>query len=58
MKEEFDLVKSDIKHNVVIHVPKTDNRKISLRDIQERDDIIKPADKGSAVVVMDKTTYL
>jgi reverse gyrase len=59
MKEEFDLIKSDIKHNVDIHVPKTDNRKISLRDIQERDDIIiKPADKGSAVVVMDKTTYL
>jgi hypothetical protein len=26
---------------------------------EERDDIfIKPADKGSAVVVMDKTTYL
>jgi reverse gyrase len=31
----------------------------ALRDIQERDDIIiKPADTGSAVVVMDKTTYL
>jgi hypothetical protein len=32
---------------------------LALRDIQERDDIfIKPADKGSTVVVMDKTTYL
>jgi hypothetical protein len=43
--------------------PKTDNltqaERSAFRDIQERDDIIiKPADKGSAVVVMDKTTYL
>jgi hypothetical protein len=42
---------------------KTDNltqaERSALRDIQERDDIIiKPAEKGSAVVVMDKTTYL
>ena len=43
--------------------PKTDNlaqaERSALRNIQERDDIIiKPVDKGSAVVVMDKTTYL
>jgi hypothetical protein len=42
---------------------KTDNlmqaERSALRDIQERDDIIiKPADKGSAVVVMDKTTLV
>jgi hypothetical protein len=31
----------------------------ALRDIQERDDIIiKAADKGSAVVLMEKTTYI
>jgi hypothetical protein len=57
------LIKTDIKHNVDVHVPKTDNltqaERSALRDIQERDDIIiKPADKGSAVVVMDKTTYI
>jgi reverse gyrase len=58
-----DLIKSDIKHNVDVHVPNTDNliqaEWSAHRDIQERDDIIiKPADKGSAVVVMDKTTYI
>ena len=41
--------------NVDVHVPKTDNlpqtERSALRDIQERYDIIiKPADKGSAVV--------
>jgi hypothetical protein len=46
-----------------VHIPKTDNlaqaERSALKDIQERDNIIiKPADKGSAVVVMDKTTYL
>jgi hypothetical protein len=34
----------------------TQAERSALRDIQERDDIIiKPADKGSAVVVIDKT---
>ena len=37
--------------------PTTQAERPALRDIQERDDIIiKPADKGSAVVVMDKTS--
>ena len=63
LESVIDLIKSDIKHNVDVHVPKTDNLTQSeitaLSDIQERDDIIiKPADKGSAVVVMDKTTYI
>ena len=63
LESVIDLIRSDIKHNVDVHVPKTDNltqaERSALRDLQERDDIIiKPADKGSAVVVMDKTTYL
>jgi reverse gyrase len=63
LESVINLIKSDIKHNVDVHVPKTDNltqaERSALRDIQERDDIIiKPADKGSAVVVMDKTTYI
>jgi tRNA/tmRNA/rRNA uracil-C5-methylase (TrmA/RlmC/RlmD family) len=63
LESVIELIKSDIKHNVDVHVPKTENLtqadRSALRDIQERDDmIIKPADKGSAVVVMDKTTYL
>jgi hypothetical protein len=52
-----------MKYNVEVHVPKNDNltqtERSALRDIQERYDIIiKPADKGSALVVMDKTTYM
>jgi tRNA/tmRNA/rRNA uracil-C5-methylase (TrmA/RlmC/RlmD family) len=63
LESVIDLIRSDTKHNVDVHVPKTDNltqtERSALRDLQERDDIIiKPADKGSAVVVMDKTTYL
>jgi hypothetical protein len=63
LESVINLMTSDIKHNVDVHVPKTDNltqaERSALRDIQERDDIIiKPADKGSAVVVMDKTTYI
>ena len=39
--------------------PRPTTERSALRDIQKRDDIIiKPADKGSAVVVMDKTTYI
>jgi hypothetical protein len=61
LESVIDLIRSDIKHNVDVHIPKTDNltqaERSALRDIQERDNIIiKPADKGSAVVVMDKTT--
>ena len=57
------LIRSDIKHNVDVHVLKTDNltqtESSAFRDLQERNDIIiKPTDKGSAIVVMDKTTYL
>jgi hypothetical protein len=48
------LIRSDIKHNVDVHILKTDNLAQAERD----DIIIKPVDKGSAVVVMDKTTYL
>jgi tRNA/tmRNA/rRNA uracil-C5-methylase (TrmA/RlmC/RlmD family) len=63
LESVIDLIKSDIKHNVDVHVPKTDNltqtERSALRDLQERNDIIiKLADKGSAVVVMDKATYL
>jgi hypothetical protein len=63
LESVIDLIRSDIKHNVDVHIPKTDNltqtERSALWNIQERDDIIiKPADKGSAVVVMDKTTYL
>jgi hypothetical protein len=51
------------KHNVDVHVSKTDNltqtESSALRDLQERNDIIiNSADKGSAEVVMDTTTYL
>ena len=54
------LIRSDIKHNVDVHVLKTDNltqtERSAFRDLQERNDIIiKPTDKGSAIVVMDKT---
>jgi hypothetical protein len=63
LESVIDLIKSDIKHNVDVHVPKTDNltqtERSALRDLQERNYIIiKLADKGSAVVVMDKATYL
>ena len=63
LESVIDLIRSDIKHNVDVHIPKTDNltqaERSAFRDIQERNDIIiRPADKGSAVVVMDKITYL
>ena len=57
------LIRSDIKHNVDVHVLKTDNltqpESSAFRDLQQRNAIIiKPTDKRSAIVVMDKTTYL
>jgi reverse gyrase len=63
LESVINLIKSDTKHNVDVYVPKTDNlaqaERSALRNIQERYDIIiKPADKGSVVVVMDKTTYI
>ena len=63
LESVINLIKSDTKHNVDVYVPKTDNlaqaERSALRNIQERYDIIiKPADKGSVVVVMEKTTYI
>jgi hypothetical protein len=52
LESVIDLIKSDIKHNVDVHVPKTDN----LTQTERNDIIIKLADEGSAVVVMNKAT--
>jgi hypothetical protein len=41
----------------LLYIPQAERS--ALRDIQQRNNIvIKPADKGSAVVVTDKTSYL
>ena len=59
----IDLVKDDVTRIANVYTPSVNNlsakERASLRQLKERDDIIiKPADKGSAVVVMDKTDYI
>jgi hypothetical protein len=45
--------------NIPTHNNLTPEEKGALQELKEREDIvIKPADKGSAVVVMDKVDYL
>ena len=59
----IDLVKNDVQTatstNIPTHSNLTPAEKGALQELKERDDIvIKSADKGSAVVVMDKVDYL
>ena len=55
----IDLIKNDVQTaastNIPTHNNLTPSEKGAIQELKERDDIvIKPADKGSAVVVMDK----
>ena len=59
----IDSVKSDVLRLSKIYHPSSNNlpaeERQSLQDLEKREDIIiKPADKGSAVVVMDKIDYI
>ena len=58
-----DLVKNDVQTatstNIPTHYNLTPAEKGALQVLKEREDIvIKSADKGSAIVVMDKVDYL
>jgi hypothetical protein len=59
----IDSVKSDILRTAKVNTDTFDNRKPGERTVLQNlrsneDIIIKPADKGSAVVVMDKSAYI
>ena len=59
----IDLVKNDVQTAASTNIPTHNNlisaEKGAIQELKERDDIvINPADKGSAVVVMDKVNYL
>ena len=59
----IDLVKIDVQttasKNIPTHSNLTPVEKSAIQELKERDDIvIKPVDKDSAVVVMDKVDYL
>ena len=59
----IELVKNDVQTATSTNIPTHNNlipaEKGALQELKERDDIvIKSADKGSAVVVMDKVDYL
>ena len=59
----IDVVTNDVQTaastNIPIHNNLTPAEKGAIQELKERDDIvIKPADKCSAVVVMDKVDYL
>ena len=58
-----DLVTNDVQTaastNITTHNNLTPAEKDAIQELKERDGIaIKPADKGSAVVVRDKVDYL
>jgi hypothetical protein len=57
----IDLVKNDVQTATSTNIPTHNNltpaEKGALQELKERDDIvIKSADKGSAIVVMDKVS--
>ena len=57
------LVKIDVQRAASTNIPTHNNltpaEKGAIQELKERDDIVmKPLDKGSAVVVMDKVDYL
>ena len=59
----IDLVTNDVQTAASTNIPSHNNltpaEKGAIQELKERDDIfIKPADKCSAVVVMDKVDYL
>ena len=56
-------MKNDVQRAASTNIPTYNNltpaEKGAIQELNERDDIvIKPVDKGSAVVVMDKVDYL
>ena len=59
----IENVKSDILHTAKVNTDTFDNltpvERTALQNLRSNEDIIiKPADKGSAVVVMDKSAYI
>ena len=59
----IDLVKNDVQTAASTNIPTHNNLTPAengvLQELKERDDIvIESADKGSAIVVMDKVDYL
>ena len=58
LESYIDLVTNDVQ-TAASHNNITPTEKGAIHELKERDDIvIKPIDKGSAVVVMDKVDYL
>ena len=63
LESVIHLIKSDVKNianqDSTTHGNLSKEERSALNSLKDRDDIvIKPADKGSAVVVMDKTAYV
>ena len=63
LESVINLIKSNVTNSANTNTHQHDNlskeERSALYSLKERDDIvIKPADKGSAVVVMDKSDYI
>ena len=63
LESSIDNVKSDILCTAKVNADTFDNltpvERTALQNLRSNEDIIiKPADKGSAVVVMDKSAYI